>query len=319
MIYKRPTPVIVQKQILDPSDQCWKQRFLRVTEIQKISKGAGAILGYIDDGVGINKELLDLKIERWSFFQTSNPIGDHSTIGVTLVCGKNMGIFPEMQIVSKQVIDPDSGIASTNEVIAAIYKAKDLGIQTINLSLGSDRPDEKLEIALADYVSDGVSMAVISAGNDGPAKNTSDWPANYAKKYKGVISIAATQQDRLGAKITAFSSRGIITISAPGAGLKSMKNDNEIEYGFGTSYSAPIVSSSISVARTLINRNLYQDEILDLLKNTSDSAYAIADGGFGNINIVGFLKAVKSLPSTYVAKMEQKKKSLCEKIKSFFI
>ena len=299
MIYRRPNPIVVTNAIYDPSLPCWKEQALKVAEVKKISTGKGAVVGYIDDGVGCNTELAGAKIERWSFFEKSIPIGDHSTFGATIIAGSNLGIFPDLKIVSKQVIDPDTGVASTMEVASAIKHALDTGIQTINLSMGADGPDPIIEAALSAYVANGINIAVVSAGNDGPGNGTTDWPARYAEKYTGIFSAAATEIDEAGnIKIALFSSRGITTISAPGAALKSMDSKSQVEYIYGTSFSAPIVSAAVAVARTLRSTPLTQKEILAHLYRSSDNAYDREDGGYGNINIVDFLKRCKNKPDT---------------------
>lgn len=299
MEYKRPTPVLVSKNMssVDINDPCWKQQELRVSKIQEITRGKGAVLAMLDDGVGRNNELLGLKIDRWSYYDDSVPWkGDHSTFGVTVICGRSFGVFPEMTIVSKQVLNPETGTGGSKEIVSAILKAAEMGIQTINLSLGSDRPDPEIEKALKYYCSNDINIATISAGNDGPKSETSDWPANYAKTIKGVLSVAATQIDKEGnVTVAMFSSRGIINAGAPGAFLKSMDNEDRIDFIYGTSFSSPIVGAAIAAARTLINRPLYQDEILDILERTSKKIDTPESIGAGSIRITEFFTEVMKL------------------------
>lgn len=296
--YKIPTPVLLSKNMYVPTKECWKQQQLRVKEVQQITKGDGAVLCFLDDGIGKNIEIGDLDIERWSYFKTgSNPVGSHSTFGATAIAGKTLGIFPEMKLVSQQVLEPTTGIGSSREIVSAIYKAKEMGLQTINLSLGSDRPDKNIEKALKYYCSGGVNVATIAAGNDGSAPNTSDWPANYAKNIKGVLSIAATQIDPDGSvSVAMFSSRGIITLGAPGHCLKSMDQHNRLNLISGTSFAAPIVGATVAVARTLIDRDLCQEEILDIFKRYSDKIHGgVTDIGFGHVSIMNFFDQVQKL------------------------
>ena len=318
MEYKRPTPVLVSKNMasVDINDPCWKQQELRVEEIQKITKGAGAVLAMLDDGVGMNTEIINLGIDRWSYFDDSvHWKGDHSTFGVTVICGKNFGIFPEMTIVSKQVLNPETGTGGSKEIVSAILKAAEMGIQTINLSLGSDRPDPEIEKALKYYCSNGINIATISAGNDGPKSETSDWPANYAKSIKGILSVAATQIDKDGnVTVAMFSSRGIVNAGAPGAFLKSMDNEDRIDFVYGTSFSSPIVGAAIAAARTLINRPLYQDEILDILAKTSNKIDTKESIGDGSIRIPEIFSEVMNLKE-YIPKKE--KSNFCNKVKTF--
>lgn len=322
--YKLPTPVLISKTAYIPKENCWKQQQLKVKEVQKITKGYGAVLCFLDDGIGKNIEIGDLDIERWSYFKAGDPAGSHSTFGATTIAGKTLGIFPEMRLVSQQVLEPSSGLGSSKEIVSAIHAAKEMGIKTINLSLGSDRPDRNIEKALKYYCAGGVNVATIAAGNDGNNANTTDWPANYAKNINGVLSIAATQIDEQGnVSVAMFSSRGIVTLGAPGHMLKSMDQNNQTQLISGTSFAAPIVGATIAVARTLIGRDLYQDEILDIFKKHSEQLpkTVITDIGYGHLSILNFLNEVLKLKGTKAPKCyePEKPKGICQKLKNILI
>lgn len=319
MEYKRPTDILFSKSLLDINKDCWKQQELKVDAIKKISKGERAVLCIIDDGVGVNIELQGNEIERWSYLDPRiENVGSHSTFAATIIAGKKIGIFPKLQIISKQVLTPSIGTGRTDNIINAIYKALDLGIETINLSLGSNYYDKKLEKALYDYCKNGINIATVASGNDGPSVDTTDYPARFAKKIKGVFSVAATELTKDGAvKVSLFSSRGVVTVSAPGHGLKSMDHKDRLDFVSGTSFSAPIVGAAIAVARTLITRKLYQDEVHDLFIKSSEKTSEESeesDGGYGNVNIVEFLTEVKKLPNEYTYTMDDPI-SICERIK----
>lgn len=293
IVYKRPTPIYISKNLYDLKSKGWKNQVLKVEKIQKeITKGKGAVLCMIDDGIGENEELYTTFIDRWSYLERSQWAGNHSTNGATIVAGATIGIFPEMAFVSKQVLDPKSGTGGSREVISAVYGALENGLETINLSIGSDSSDPKLEKALKDFCANGRNVATIASGNDG---TDTDYPAQYAKNIKGVLSIAATQIEENGdINVTAFSSHGVVTLCAPGHVLKTMNMDNKLDLVSGTSFAAPIVGATIAVARTL-RPELTQDEILALLANTSDPLNGGPSRvGHGHINIYDFLIAVKN-------------------------
>jgi subtilisin family serine protease len=297
-------------------DECWKQQELRVKSVQRISKGKNALLAMIDDGVGQNIELKGVSIDRWSYLEDSVASkGNHSTFGVTAIAGKTLGIFPNLSILSKQVLDPDTGLGRSREIAAAIRYAADNKISTINLSLGSNDPDRVIESALNYYCSNGINIATIASGNDGPKSNTSDWPANYAEKIEGVLSVAATEIDNsANVKVALFSSRGVVSVGAPGAMLKSMDSNDKLDFIYGTSFSAPIVGATIAVARTLIDRPLYQYEVLDILEKTSKKIDGKENIGSGSIRIVDFLNEVKKLKGTPIP--FRKKRGICSRLLS---
>lgn len=317
-VYRRPTQPIVSKSEYDLHSDCWKTQILKVEEIQKdLSNGEGAILGFLDDGIGENIELINNYIERWTYFKDkkTSKAGEHSTHGASLIGGATIGIFPKMGFISKQVLSPDTGVGGSSEIVSAIYECKRRDIRTINLSLGCNTPDPHIERALKDYCSNGKNIATIAAGNDG---KMTDYPAKYAKSIKGVISVAATELKKDGSiVVTGFSSRGVVTISAPGVNLKSMDHNDVISLVSGTSFSAPIVGCTISVART-IRPEITQDEILYLLSRTSQKLHeGFEVAGHGQIDIYNFLKAVKHLDRINVPKTKSIKKSIVDQIKEW--
>lgn len=314
----RPTAVMVSKNFYDPSKPCWKDQYLKVEEIQKITKGEGAVLCFIDDGIGINNELkeeIGTKILNpvYSFLDSDNYMGDHSTNGATIVAGNTLGIFPKMKLISMPVLDPVSGVGAMHNIVSAVDKAIELNLGIINLSLGSNGSYRPLETKLAKFCSNGRRIATIAAGNDGPGDT--DFPAWLAKKIKGVLSIAATQIDEEGnVSIAMFSSQGTISLSAPGHALKTMNQDNRIDFVSGTSFAAPIIGSTIAVAQAL-NPDLTQDQVMHYFKTTSDrmNNEPFTKQGYGSIDIVEFLNKVIS--KEHAPKMEAKKKSVLCMIK----
>ena len=114
-----------------------------------------------------------------------------------------------------------------------------------------------------------------------------------------MISVGATQISRKGIiSIATFSSRGKVTISAPGHGLKSMDLNNNTDFVSGTSFSAPIVGAFIAVARTLIDRDLTQDEVLAIFEETAYEIDTRPNTGAGEISRFEFLKRVQDLPNS---------------------
>ena len=330
-IVRRPTTIMVSKNFYNPSDECWSRQHLRVEEIQKITKGKGAYLFFIDDGVGVNNELQHLvntEGNKWvskgnklrspiySFLKSDNPFGDHSTNGATIIAGNTLGIFPEMEIGTAQVLDPESGAGQMHDIVSAVELAISLNIPCINLSLSSNYYDKPLEAVLKKYCSDGKRIATIAAGNDGAE---TDFPAYLAKRIKGVLSVAATQIDEQGnVTIALFTSTGTISLAAPGHALKTMNLNNRIDYVSGTSFAAPIVGSTIAVAQ-MLNPELTQDQVMHYFKTTSNRLDR--DGfdrqGYGSIDIPHFLK--KAIANEQAPKIKvEKKKGILDKLKSFF-
>jgi hypothetical protein len=299
--FRRPTSVISSSTIIiDPAAKCWKQQALNVAKIQLITKGEKAILCYVDDGVAMNNELIGrLKQPVTSLLPHGSFFGSHATFGATIVGGSDLGIFPKMQFESIQVLDPISGTGSGAAIVAAINLAKEKGLKCINLSLGSDSPDYKVKSALKKYCSDGISFAVIAAGND--AKQT-DYPAAWAEEIPGVLSVAATEIDKnRNIHIASFSSFGITTISAPGAALKSIDHENNLDFVSGTSFATPIVSGTIAVLQSL--RELNHGQVMWLFCHSAKKINGDkAREGYGHINILEMLYLLKleTIPELHI-------------------
>lgn len=129
---------------------------------------------------------------------------------------------------------------SRSALIRGIYYAVDNGADVINISSGSYSYSEAYEAAIA-YAHQADVVVVASAGNDN--KSTKHYPSSY--KY--VISVAATTEAD---KKASFSNYGNdVDISAPGVSIYTCKTGSAYKAVNGTSFSAPIVSGTISVMR----------------------------------------------------------------------
>lgn len=163
--------------------------------------GKGIKIAVIDTGIDYDHP--DLKKNYKGGFDVIDQDGDpmettkeqglstiHGThvAGIIAANGKIKGVAPEAEIYAYRALGP-GGKGTTEQVIEAIEKAVEDGVDIINLSLGNtvNGPDWPTSIALDKAVDKGV-IAVTSNGNSGPKMWTVGSPGTSLK----AISVGAS-------------------------------------------------------------------------------------------------------------------------------
>ncbi|MFA9560175.1 S8 family serine peptidase [Evansella sp. AB-rgal1] len=108
--------------------------------------------------------------------------------GIIAANGRLQGVAPEAEIYAYRTLGP-AGMGTTEQVISAIEKAVEDGVDILNLSLGNtvNGPDWPTSVALDKAVEKGV-IAVTSNGNSGPNLWTVGSPGTSSK----AISVGAS-------------------------------------------------------------------------------------------------------------------------------
>jgi len=126
----------------------------------------------------------------------------------TLVAGVIHVVAPNARIVPIKAFDMD-GNTSMFRIIEGVYRARDLGVDVLNMSFSTPQYSVTLRKAIVDAAASGVAV-VASAGNDG-SYLASIYPASYTR----VIGVGATDFSN---HIASFSNYGgPISVMAPGA------------------------------------------------------------------------------------------------------
>ena len=166
-------------------------------------------------------------------------------------------------IIKARDSDKWGALASVLATIAeAIYAAIEQGADVINLSLGADTPSATLERAI-DYAYEQRVVVVAAAGNKPDAVT---FPASYAR----TISVGGAVAD--GTALAEFSSRITrVDLVAPAVNnLTTTWSDAGPGWGTvsGTSFSAPIVSGTVALMRS-VQPELTVEQVRRLLVSTA--------------------------------------------------
>jgi len=144
-----------------------------------------------------------------------------------------------IEIMPLQVFS-ESGGASWSTIIKAINYAVSNGAQVINLSLGGYGRSALVQQAISRAVRKGV-VVVASAGNVPWQRKT------YPAAYRGVISVAATNERGRKARFSTYGSW--VDMSANGDRQRLLTHGG-YGYGQGTSFSAPFIAGMAAMLKS---------------------------------------------------------------------
>ena len=230
--------------------------------------------GYVDDVHGV-----DLSSRR-----AGQQLGDghgHGThvagiVGAAANGRGVVGVAPQARLMIVRVLD-DKGSGSTGNVAEGIRYAAANGARVINLSVGGDEPDKRLNSAIS-AAADANALVVAAAGNDG--RDIDDRPLYPAAiPAANLLAVAATDPDT-GRGISDFSNFGrlAVQVAAPGGKVLSADDDGGYTTMSGTSMAAPMVSGVAALAAGVNPRLSAVDLRSVLMENASRSRLPVAAG-----------------------------------------
>ncbi|TBR11404.1 MAG: peptidase S8 [Candidatus Nitrosotenuis sp.] len=200
--------------------------------------GNGIKVAVIDTGVDYNHhDLLGFGpsgkvIGGYDFVENDNsPIdtNGHGTevAGIIAADGNLKGIAPAAKILAYRVSDTGEGVSS-DLIVKAIRQAVTDGANVINISLGVNRTNERIDEAINYAVKNGV-VVITAAGNSGPDPRTIGSPG----KDPNTITVGATYNNITSSLVATLQIDGKRVQVLPMAGIKPTSEPVVAEIVFG--------------------------------------------------------------------------------------
>jgi Subtilase family len=205
----------------------------------------------------------------------------------TMVLGVIHLVAPQAQLLPLKAFSSD-GTGYLSNILHAVYYGVQSGTNVINMSFEMKVNSVEFKKSM-DYANQNGVICASSAGNDGMQEIV--YPAAYQSPME-VMGVASTSDTDTRSSFSNYGN-AIVWVAAPGEGVISTYPFSTYAAGWGTSFSAPLVSGAGAL---LLN--------LDKTTNQSKAATAVAhavplsDPGMGNgrLDLVQALQSVT--PST---------------------
>ena len=165
--------------------------------------------------------------------------GSHPDFGHgTMVSGVIHLVAPSAQILPLKAFNAD-GTGYTSDILRAVYFAVRANVRIINMSFSMPQSSPEFRRSI-DYANNSGIICVAAAGNQG--QSTVVYPAGYSN----VMGVASTNNSD---QRSGFSNYGPaqVWVAAPGEGVVTTYPFGTYAAAWGTSFSAPLVSGTVSL------------------------------------------------------------------------
>ena len=179
---------------------------------------------------------------------------------------------PTAKIIPLKAFHAD-GTGNLSDVLRAIYYGVKKGANTFNMSFDISTYSTELDKANK-YAAQKGAVSAASVGNDGKAVMV------YPAGLKSVMGIASTTDNDT---LSSFSNYGSppVWVGAPGEGIVTTYPFGTYAAGWGTSFSAPFVSGTAALLRSL---NVNMNQTLGSAA-VSHAKYIDPDLGYGRLDV----------------------------------
>ena len=183
----------------------------------------------------------------------------------TMTAGLVHLVAPQAQIMPLKAFHAD-GTGYASDVLRAIYYAVNHGAKVISMSFDFTTPSQELATAINYATNHGV-ICVASAGNDGAMATV------YPASLQNVIDVASTSNNNTP---STFSNYGVppVELSAPGEAVMTTYPFNTYAVGWGTSFSAPLVSGTVALMAGTNGLLLNQQKAASALSHAQPIPYS---------------------------------------------
>ena len=275
--YVEPDPTI-QATAVTPDDPIYPYQTelpqITVPDAWSATTGSASVtVAVVDTGVSPFGDIADAILPGWDFVNNdADPVDDegHGTAVASLIAGRGndaagmAGICWACKILPVKVLD-SAGQGAYSTVAAGIVYAADQGVKIINTSLGGYDSTTVLSDAVA-YAQRKGALVIASAGNDAVGD------LSYPAAYSGAVAVGGTDTDS-DYFVAVDPSTGLVygsnygpswvDVAAPwctvAINLSGFADDdggvdvgdNDYQYFCGTSASAPLVSGTVALMKSM--------------------------------------------------------------------
>jgi len=273
---------------VDPNNTVLQNRLVYGYDFTR-NRSGGSELGDINQStVGV----VDGSAQPAQLNQSTVGVVDQSTVGVvdnskysafghgTMTAGIVHLVAPNAKIMPLKAFNAN-GTGYASDVLRAIYYATNHGAKVISMSFDFTTYSQELATAINYATMRGV-ICVASAGNDGQMN------AVYPASLPNVIDVASTSNDNTP---SAFSNYGAppVWLSAPGEAVMTTYPFNTYAVGWGTSFSAPLVSGTVALMADVNSLLLTKQQAAKALSNARQIPYS--QYGYGVLDSYQAVKA----------------------------
>lgn len=186
----------------------------------------------------------------------------------TMVSGIVHLVAPTAQIMPLKAFHAD-GTGNLSDVLRSIYYATQNNANILNMSFDFTSSSRELENAV-DYAAKQGVVSVASVGNDGAQVVV------YPAGFSNVMGVASTTNDD---QLSAFSNYGQppVWVGAPGEGIVTLYPFGTYAAGWGTSFSAPLVSGTAALLLS-INSGLNQQSAAQAISHAKSISPNVGNG-----------------------------------------
>jgi subtilisin family serine protease len=146
------------------------------------------------------------------------------------------------------------------------------GANVINMSFSSTQSSQELQTAINYANSQGV-VCVAAVGNDGKL-NPPIFPAGYLSQ---VIGVASTNDQDIRSTFSNYGN-GLVDVAAPGEADVTLYPGNNYAEGWGTSFSAPLVSGGVALLVQLGGNRLNQAQAGQAISEANPTGQGLGAG-----------------------------------------
>jgi subtilisin family serine protease len=273
---------------VDPNNNILKTHLVYGYDFTRNKTGGSELADVTQSTVGV----LDGSQQPAQVNQSTVGVLDQSTVGVldgpkyaafghgTMTAGIVHLVAPQANIMPLKSFNAN-GTGYASDVLRAIYYAVNHGAKVISMSFDFTTSSKELAAAINYAHLRGV-ICVASAGNDGSMATV------YPASLPNVIDVASTSNNNTPSNFSNYGTPPVM-LSAPGEAVMTTYPYNTYAAGWGTSFSAPLVSGTVALLANVNSVLLTEQQAANALSHAQPMPYS--QYGYGVLDSYQAVKA----------------------------